>query len=76
MLRRETIIALRARHTAFRMALDILYPQQSRQRPPRSDSVIAATDICFREADSRPAGLAATERARHDPSTVTDAGGR
>jgi hypothetical protein len=29
MLRRETIIALRARHSAFRMAIDILYPQQS-----------------------------------------------
>src|SRR5688572_23905641 len=28
MLRRETIIALRARHTAFRIATDILYPQQ------------------------------------------------
>ena len=27
-LRRETIIALRARHTAFRIAADILYPQQ------------------------------------------------
>jgi hypothetical protein len=29
MPRRETIIALRARHTAFRIAVDILYPQQS-----------------------------------------------
>ena len=29
MLRRETIIALRARHTAFRIATDILYPHQS-----------------------------------------------
>src|SRR5688572_26027843 len=28
MLRRETIIALRARHTAFRIATEILYPQQ------------------------------------------------
>src|SRR5689334_4250327 len=28
MLRRETIIALRARHTAFRIAIDILYPPQ------------------------------------------------
>jgi len=28
MLRRETIIALRARHTAFRIAVEILYPQQ------------------------------------------------
>ena len=27
-LRRETIIALRARHTAFRIAVEILYPQQ------------------------------------------------
>jgi hypothetical protein len=28
MLRRETIIALRARHTAFRIAIEILHPQQ------------------------------------------------
>jgi hypothetical protein len=27
-IRRETIIALRARHTAFRIAVAILYPQQ------------------------------------------------
>jgi hypothetical protein len=31
MLRRETIIALRARHTAFRIAIEILHP---RQAPP------------------------------------------
>ncbi len=28
MLHRETIIALRARHTAFRIAMDILHPPQ------------------------------------------------
>jgi hypothetical protein len=34
MLRRETIIALRARHTAFRIAVDILYPPQPQPQPP------------------------------------------
>ena len=37
MLRRETIIALRARHTAFRMAMDILHPQRPLPAPPESD---------------------------------------
>ena len=36
MLRRETIIALRARHTAFRIATDILYPQQ----PPPAGATV------------------------------------
>ena len=34
MLRRETIIALRARHTAFRIAVDILHPPQQEPPPP------------------------------------------
>jgi hypothetical protein len=43
-LRRETIIALRARHTAFRMAMDILYPQQQ-PSPPDPIPAAPATDI-------------------------------
>ena len=36
MLRRETIIALRARHTAFRVAVDMLYPPQlPPEEPPQ-----------------------------------------
>jgi hypothetical protein len=34
MPRRETIIALRARHTAFRLATDILYPPPPSAPPP------------------------------------------
>ena len=34
MFRRETIIALRARHTAYRIASDILYPQVDVEPPP------------------------------------------
>lgn len=33
-LRRETIVALRARHTAFRIAIDLLYPMQKPPQPP------------------------------------------
>jgi hypothetical protein len=42
MSRRETIIALRARHTAFRIATDILYPPPPAPPPPaptHSDTV-------------------------------------
>ena len=50
MLRRETIIALRARHTAFRMAMDILYPQRplpgpSASDPPPSADAVPAIDV-------------------------------
>jgi hypothetical protein len=38
MLRRETIIALRARHTAFRIAIEILHPQQT--PPPAAQPAI------------------------------------
>jgi hypothetical protein len=41
MLRRETIIALRARHTAFRIAVDILYPPQA---PPLSAQPARVSD--------------------------------
>jgi hypothetical protein len=34
MFRRETIIALRARHQAYRVASDILYPQVEAPAPP------------------------------------------
>lgn len=43
MIRRETIIALRARHTAFRIAIDFLYPQQP--APPLPQPVIPIVDI-------------------------------
>jgi hypothetical protein len=33
MIRRETIIALRARHTAFRIAMGVLYPPHPRPAP-------------------------------------------
>ena len=34
MLRRETLIALRARHTAWRIAMSIAHPSQPLQAPP------------------------------------------
>ena len=42
MPRRETIIALRARHTAFRIAIDILYPPPP--PPPAPAALSAATE--------------------------------
>ena len=43
MLRRETIIALRARHTAFRIALDILHPHL--QAPPLPEPVVPSPPV-------------------------------
>lgn len=44
MLSRETIIALRARHTGFRIALEILHPQQPAAAPPEPPSPSATDD--------------------------------
>jgi hypothetical protein len=38
MFRRETLIALRARHEAYRIATDILYPHED--PPPRPQPVV------------------------------------
>ena len=60
MLRRETIIALRARHTAFRIAIDILYPQQP--PPPTPQPAIPVTE----DAQQARAFWEDAERARAD----------
>jgi hypothetical protein len=44
MLRRETIIALRARHTAFRIAVEILYPQQPPPAPAAQPAIPVLED--------------------------------
>ena len=56
MLRRETIIALRARHTAFRIAVEILYPP-----PPPPPSVQPAT-VSDEEVDRAAAQWEAQSR--------------
>jgi hypothetical protein len=46
MLRRETMIALRARHTAFRMAMEILYPRRpAAVTPPTPDQHVACNPL-------------------------------
>jgi hypothetical protein len=52
MLRRETIIALRARHTAFRIAIDILYPPQPSPPPmPPQPTTLAREEMDRAQAE-------------------------
>jgi hypothetical protein len=67
MLRRETIIALRARHTAFRIAVEILYPPQPPPPPVQPAIPILEDDDSARaewEALERHRALEAKRRAR------------
>jgi hypothetical protein len=51
-LRRETIIALRARHTAFRIAIDILHPRQSPPPPmPPQPAALAQEEMDRAQAE-------------------------
>jgi hypothetical protein len=69
MLRRETIIALRARHTAFRIAVDILYPPQP---PPAS---VQPTTVSDEEVDRAMAEWE-TQRRREAELAKEDARNR
>jgi hypothetical protein len=59
MLRRETIIALRARHTAFRIAIEILYPQQP--PPPATHPAIPLLEDGERAVEDWQVALRAHE---------------
>jgi hypothetical protein len=48
MFRRETIIALRARHQAYRVASDILYPHVQTPAPPEPVIPLMEADIRLR----------------------------
>ena len=51
MLRRETIIALRARHTAFRIAIDILHPRQLPPPPMPQPVALAQAEMDRAQAE-------------------------
>jgi hypothetical protein len=53
MFRRETIIALRARHQAYRVASDILYPHVDAQPPPEPGMPLMTPDNSIRY-ETRP----------------------
>ena len=59
-LRRETIIALRARHTAFRIAVSLLYPRQSPPELPPPAPLPAEPAVKWGAYD--PAGVARIRR--------------